>query len=271
MHNKMFCYNCHEYCHVAANCTNYFDSFGIICYYVDLYGKIKYLAIKRKYSIAYCEFIRGTYNILNFDYLKKLFGKMTLFEHHLLLTSEFKSLWDNLWICKNKKISNYFLKASIKFHILKKGYISIINNKICKMENIINDNKLLYKCSEWFFPKGKKELNEKSLESAIREFEEETNIKRGKINIFSDLVFKESHKSYNNKKYRTFFHIAKLNTQINNIDITKRNRFQKNEISNMEWLTFNECIKNFRRYETSKKKLLLDVHTHITKKELTCV
>ena len=268
MHNKMFCYNCHEYCHTAANCKRHFDSFGIICYYVDSNDKIKYLAIKRKYSLAYCEFIRGRYNILDFDYLNLLFSKMTMFEHHLIQNSEFKPLWNKLWICTNKKsINKFFLKASIKFYILKSGFKSITNQKLYKIDKLLETCKHFYKCSEWYFPKGKKEIHEESIESAIREFEEETNIQRTNISIETPIIFQESHKSYNNKNYRTFFHIAKLTTDVKKIDMTKRNKYQRNEIGNIEWLTLKECLNKFRNYETSKKTLILKVHQYIIKKQ----
>jgi len=268
MYNKMFCYNCHEHCHIASTCTKFVDSFGVICYHIDNSNKIKFLAIKRKFSLAFCEFIRGRYNLLDTEYLSILFSKMTLLEHYLIQNTEFKKLWSKLWICNNRSSFNkYYLKAAVKFNILKQGFVSIDDNNIYRLSDLIFKCKQIYRCSEWYFPKGKKEINEDSIDSAIREFEEETNIQRCNIKIAPDPIFKESHKSYNNKKYRTFFHIAELKTDITEIDITIRNKFQKNEIGNIEWLTLNECLDKFRSYERSKKDLILNVYKHIKTSE----
>ena len=289
--NKLFCYNCHEFCHVSEDCPKVFKSFGIICYYVDKgkkgrrekdnerkkrkkwegLEKIKYLLVKRKYSFAFVEFMRGRYNLMDRKYITTLFNKMTLFERCILINNDFKKLWNKLW-SKNTKFkksnSNIFNKASVKYYILKNGFILQKDNSLCKMSEIMKDCTNNYKSSEWYFPKGRRNINENSIQSALREFEEETNIKKECININTDMgEFIETHVSYNNREYRAYFYVAKLESDINDLNLFERNSYQKNEIGYIDWFSYDECIKKFRKYENEKLKLMHTVHKYIETKE----
>ena len=89
-------------------------------------SSIKYLMVQRKYSFAFFEFLMGKYYILNHKYLQKLFNRMTLYERCLITNYNFKQLWYKLWNgkqFKKKSLQKDFWKASIKFYILKNGFI----------------------------------------------------------------------------------------------------------------------------------------------------
>lgn len=142
--------------------------------------QIKYLMVERKHSFAFVDFLMGKYYILDYKYLQKLFNRMTLYERCLINSHNFKHLWHRLWNgkeYKKKSLQKDFWKASIKFYILKNGFISIDTQKQYKLSYLIENCNENYRTPEWYFPKGKlAHKYELPKQCALREFEEETNI-----------------------------------------------------------------------------------------------
>ena len=84
---------------------------------------IEYLLIRRKNSLNYVEFIRGKYDINNFDYLIKTFNLITIPEKEMIKNKSFQYLWKDLW-GSNTNIDNLEYKESLeKFTLLKNGFI----------------------------------------------------------------------------------------------------------------------------------------------------
>lgn len=264
---RLYCYNCHKFSHTSKNCPETVNSYGIICFRKDDDDIIKYLVVERKYSFTYVEFIRGNYDIHDYTYIQDMFNKMTLFERCLIMNNTFKYLWAKLWgkSFKYKKSTNkIYQKGSIKFYILKNGFFSLRTQTMLKTSDFINNCVLNYKSSEWYFPKGKKNINEHPQESAIREFNEETNIPIKNIKLMNHLgQFIEQHVSSNCKTYRVYFYIARYISDIKNMNTVGRNKFQQQEIGNIDWLTYDECIQKFRKYEKEKFVLLEKVNETI--------
>ena len=69
-----------------------------------------------------------------------------------------------------------------------------LNNKFNKVKEIklidemIKKSQTLWEEPEWEFPKGRINSNEKHLECSIREFEEETGIKKDFINVIENIL-----------------------------------------------------------------------------------
>lgn len=262
----LFCYNCHEYSHIAKNCPKEINSYGIICY-MKYDNEIKYLLVERKYSFTYVDFLRGLYNIHDYEYIQDMFNKMTLFERCLIANNSFKYLWNKFWgksKIQKKSINRIFCKASVKFYILRNGFYSVYTKKYLKTEYFIKNCKGNYKSSEWYFPKGKKNMEENEYQTAIREFKEETNIDIDNIIIRKELgKFIEQHEAANYKVYKVHFFIAEYIGDVNKCHIVGRNQYQLQEIGNIEWLTYKECLHKFRPYEKEKFQLLKQVHDKI--------
>jgi len=225
-----------------------FYSYGIIAFYKNN-KNFNYLLIKRKDSYEYFDFLTGKYNIHNQKYLIKLFNGMTIKEkHNLINNNNFDNLWNELWSNKKKNIK-FYNKAKIKFQLIKKNIKFYINTTSCWQEQ------------QWGFPKGRKKLKENNLETAKREFIEETGLT---INDFKILAIKPIYEiNYiNNIKYKNFYFIAKiLNKKKLIINTHLINQFS--EISDLKYLKFNDCIKKFRTNE--KKKFFLFVNSIISK------
>lgn len=77
---------------------------------------------------------------------------------------------------------------------------SLIQNSQCKQFE-----------PEWGFPKGRRDLHEKDLSCAIREFREETSIGMNDINIYTSIKpFEEVFTACNRVRYRHVYYIAQL-------------------------------------------------------------
>lgn len=284
INSLLFCYNCYKSGHVSKLCELPVKSFGIICF--KQYKKnIKFLMVQRNFSFGFVDFLLGKYQLNDSKYLQILFNRMTLRERCLLTGNyTFKQLWAKVWGAKYKKsIQKEFCKASTKYYILRNGFVSIDDNKFYQLEKYVDSCTKNYKTPEWYFAKGKRiNLNEDPRTCAIREFQEETNIGKSSYEFIKNVVFIEKHRANNNKTYEVCFFLAKhkqsnRNTfnhkyinknnllQMNQNKQEKQNNFLKenNEIGNMDWLTFNECLDKFRAYESEKYELLKKIREWI--------
>ena len=259
------CQNCGIKGHHIRNCPNPVTSLGVILYKIDS-GVIKYLIVRRKNTIGFVEFIRGKYAANDIEYIQELFNVMTETEINLLLNKKFSFLWEFLWMDKkfNKggnRTKRDYETAYEKFHKIKEGYGE---NKKINIEKFINEKNKFYIEQEWGFPKGRRNFNETNYNAAIREFIEETNIQKKDIICTPDSpFFEEIYISYDNIQYKNIYYLAKYKGSGNiTIDTTKHEQFT--EISNIDFFTKEEVINKFRDYDLEKKKLINQIHEHIT-------
>src|SRR3989344_295677 len=177
-----FCNNCGKIGHLFKQCRQPITSYGFIVFHKGPDGKdpLKYLFIKRKHSISYIEFIRGRYiyeknnkTCIDTKYVNYLFINMTRSERLRLITDLFEDLWDELWSFDKKTKKFEFNEAQDKFNLLKKGIK--LNNKTLSLEYILSQTSSIFEDPEWGFPKGRKNQLESEIDTAYREFQEETN------------------------------------------------------------------------------------------------
>lgn len=266
--NKIICNNCFKAGHFYKNCDKPLTSYGICCY-KKIEDNYFFLMVLRRNTYTYIEFIRGIYDLLNIDYLKILFEKMTNTEKENIMKYDFKYLWNKLWLIDDLKTKinnkNEFYKGIIKFNILKNGFYN--NNHFYDLKYFINNSNSKFNNSEWFFPKGKKNINETNIDAAKREFFEETNIEINKINVFENKRFEEIHTGSNGKKYKTIFYLSEYinddyKTITNNFDNNKTTN-QMMEIKDIKWIELDKLKSFFRNYENSKVDLIQKIKSHI--------
>jgi len=77
---KVYCCNCGKLGHILKTCLEPIISLGIILCNRDDTGKIRFLMIRRKFSLGFMDFIMGKYNIHNLEYLHRIFNEMTIEE-----------------------------------------------------------------------------------------------------------------------------------------------------------------------------------------------
>lgn len=276
--HKYTCANCGAMGHMYKSCNHPITSYGIICYRLNydisthsIYPE--YLMVQRKDSLSYVEFIRGKYNLENRTYLMKLFSNMTEKERSRLMVQSFDILWKRLWQIENTiTFQKEYTDAKKKYMLLSKGYIIRCTNSnidyLCNIKYLINNTKPNIKETEWGFPKGRRNINEKDITCAIREFVEEAGIDSKTININIDQKpYEEIFNGSNKIRYRHIYYIASMPC-VNNIDLKpkKSNKIQSLEINDVKWFKYQEAQDKILIQNTERKELLKRINHIILKK-----
>ena len=256
---RMICRNCGKLNHHIKNCYEPKTSFGIILYkFID--RRLKVLLIKRRNTIGFVQFVRGQYNINDKEYILKLINVMTDVEINLIKKQEFMYLWKYLWKIKtpSNNIKSYdYSNSSRKFYIIK-------NDKNLNLNDLIIIRKTSYKDQEWGFHKGRKNKQETNIETAIREFTEETGIHENNIKIINK-KFIENYISYDNLEYKNIYFLAKYTGDETLFSVSANNKEQFTEVSEIKFFTIDGAQTIIRDYSIKKKKIVKLVETYINK------
>lgn len=200
------------------------------------------LFIKKRLSYAYISFIRGVYYKNNDNEILKLLNNMTVDEKCCIMSLNFTYMWYKSYLSIpynsysnaryiNKDL-NKFEKCKIKFE---KTFLYDKGNRLL---NLIKKSKSIKKL--WEIPKGMSSKNENNINAAIREFYEETNIKKNKYKLLYDVNPIEYIFVDDNIKYKYIYYIAVLldNKYTPNIELS----FNKNimESADIRFLNLNE-------------------------------
>ena len=253
----IYCGNCGKLGHVYKQCLLPIISLGIILVKKMKNGNNEFIMIQRKDTIGFVEFMRGKYQTEDLNYLRNLFKIMTKKERLQIISYDFDSLWNLLWLKKNNKQNfNEFENSKKKFYLLKNGITH--NNISYNLETINSTTPYIYETPEWGFPKGRRNLHENDLDCAKREFEEETGIQSNKYKMLDINRINETFKGTNNISYRHTYYIAELINNEEQLDITinKDNINQYSEISNIRWFKYQDGINIIRPYNIEKKNIL---------------
>jgi 8-oxo-dGTP pyrophosphatase MutT (NUDIX family) len=243
---------------MVHQCKLAITSYGVIVFRNSKEG-IQYLMIRRKDSFGYIDFIRGKYSINNLTQLILMINEMSIQEKKRILTYSFEKLWIEMWDDTNygnNQYKNEEISSKKKFELLKEGII--IDNKLIKLNDIVNMSNTCWQETEWEFPKGRRNQKEKDLDCALREFEEETGIKTSSITIIENILpFEEIYLGSNHKSYKHKYFLAYMNDKYYQNDL---NNFQKTEVSKIEWKTLNDCLECIRPYNLEKKELIKNIN-----------
>jgi 8-oxo-dGTP pyrophosphatase MutT (NUDIX family) len=271
-----YCNNCGKYGHYFRECKSPITSYGIICIKITpfpleynqklLPSNIKFLTVRRRNTLSYVEFIRGKYTYSDIEFLRILFSRMTIHERNLIKTEPFNVLWETLWINDQFKELNKteYNRASKKYDDLIKGVI--INSKFTTINILLETTSSKYKETEWNFPKGRRNCYENDIESAEREFQEETNLTVNDYELCVDIPpFIQQHIGSNNVSYKTVYYLALCLTD-KSVKIDETNQYQLGEISKIGWYSYNKLKNNMLRdYSTHKVSCLTNVFDTLLK------
>ena len=282
-HKKhIFCVNCGEKGHVVRECHAPITSYGILAFKVNKsseddkydknetltnilksefifdknneYPKIKFLMIQRKDTIGYIDFIRGKYKDLS-----TCLNEMTKAEKYNVMTKTFDELWNNLWVC-NKTNENFYRQ---EYTQAKNKYNKLDIHKLLK-----GNSDSPYRYAEFGFPKGRRNILERNLSCAEREFFEETGYDNSSYEFIKNYpMIEEQFTGSNGIVYKHVYYLVKMKDdyvkKTPNIDLD--NTVQIGEVQNLGWFTHDECIALIRPYDEEKKKVLTDVYNDLQK------
>jgi len=276
------CLNCNKVGHCYNKCNEPITSYGIICFniinktnvdinnilynqYIDIYdynykninnieyinkyyNDIKLLMIRRKHSLTYIEFIRGRYNTTDKEGIYKLFTLMSFEENNIIKNNTFDYLWDNLW---TTTAHNKVYKK--EYNISKNKFLNLKDNNFYDLLNNITTD---FNEPEWCFPKGRRNLNEGNLDCAIREFKEETNLYNTYL-LTKIKSIEEIYKGTNSINYKNVYYFSYSNKVDININKMLEDSY---EVSDIRWMTINECLDKLRPYDDTKKSIIHSVY-----------
>ena len=282
---KDICNNCGRYGHNLHNCKMPITSFGVVLFRNNPKIGIEYLMICRKDTLGYIDFIRGKYQLINacisnsesqlspcLKYVMNMLKQMTTNEKIKLQTKSFPDLWCELWgnnvnSIVNKKVQpQYKLEESLsrnKFNELKK------NGTLDELIRISNNEYPIFDCPEFGFPKGRRSFNEKDYDCAVRETIEETGYPANTfINIKNILPFEETFLGSNYKSYKHKYYLMYMKYE----NSFSTDNFEKSEVSEMVWKTYEECLECIRPYNHEKRRMITQINnTIILYKTTLCI
>jgi 8-oxo-dGTP pyrophosphatase MutT (NUDIX family) len=216
--------------------------------------------IRRKNSFGYIDFIRGKYVQNNLEHLQIMFNEMSIEEKEQIRIHNFETLWRMMWGIQDSGHQTQFrgeeLASQKKFEALKNGLPIGVNGETVTLDSIINNSTTKWLETEWEFPKGRRNFQEKDLDCALREFEEETGLLKKHIKIienvlpFEEMFLGSNHKSYKHKYFLGY--TENINDNLNN--------YQQTEVSKIEWKTLEECLESIRPYNLEKKQLIININ-----------
>ena len=264
MSQENSCNNCGKYGHIYSQCKMPITSLGIVAYKKISTTEIKFLMICRKDTLGFMDFMRGKYSIYNKHYILNLLNEMTVNEKSNLLSKTFSQLWSQLW--GSQVLSNQYKieeKESLdKFETLLIG-IQTGYNEQYTLKSLIEESNQCHQWTEpeWGFPKGRRNFNENDIDCAKREFSEETGYSKYCLSMILNLLpFEEIFMGSNYKSYKHKYFLMGFEDHNNKYHSTK---YDKTEVSKIEWKTFEECIACIRPYNLEKIKMLRDIYSSI--------
>lgn len=246
-----YCNNCGEAGHLFKHCTKPIISCGLIVYRVDSDGQRSYLMIQRKDSFGFIDFIRGRYTLTNKNQIMGLIDEMTNKEKQMILHEDFKKLWSYMWGTAHFTYGSEEYHAEEKILELRRGIKT--ETESYNLLDLVIQSKTAWSVPEWGFPKGRRNLHEKNIQTALREFSEETGYPAGAVDIINNLApFEELFMGSNFKAYRHLYYVAQMNSA-HFYDPTK---FQKSEVRSIGWKHIEECMALIRPYSVEKIHLI---------------
>jgi len=268
-------------------CKMPITSYGVILFrYLQHEGggtSLQFLMIRRKDSFGYIDIIRGKYSLLNLEQIQNSFDEMSLEEKQRVLDEDFESLWKKMWGIETTQAAyrNEQTNSSKKFDILKQGIRVPGSLEECyTLYDFIHNSKTNWDETEWEFPKGRKNGQEKDIECAMREFEEETGISRHSISVIENVMpFEENfmgsnHKIYKHKYFLALWHPPSATTAGTHTlpppglgfaaspphPPSSLESYQRTEVSKMEWKSLDDCLGCIRPYHLEKKRMIENIY-----------
>jgi len=248
-----FCNNCGKNGHQFHSCKHPITSVGIITFRL-FNNNLQYLMIKRKHSLGFVEFMRGKYPLYNYHYLLNIFNEMSIYEKEKIKSGSFDELWSYLWG------ENIGIQYRGEEKISREKYNSLIVGIEAKesynLQSLIENSDTSWVEPEWGFPKGRRNFQEKDLNCALREFEEETGYIKSNIKLIQNIIpYEEIFTGSNMKSYKHKYFLGFIDPSIE-----KTNTFQETEVSEVKWLNYDDCKNKIRPYNLEKINILNKVN-----------
>jgi 8-oxo-dGTP pyrophosphatase MutT (NUDIX family) len=246
--NKYFCNNCNRTNHVYNNCRAPITSIGVIAFRCGESGP-EFLMIRRRDSFGFVDFIRGKYSLNDEAYIQRIIDEMTVTEKSNLMRLTFDQLWRLLWgdYTRGSQYKNEEHVSFEKYRQVLSG-IRTKDGRIKNLQQFIDESTTKWMETEWGFPKGRRNYNEKDLPCALRECLEETGYDIIAENVIQNIApFEEIFMGSDMKCYKQKYFLAMVD-----LDKKPKKAHDIMEVGLMKWMSFDECIQSIRPYNLEK-------------------
>ncbi len=263
------------------------EEFNKFCYYRN---KIAFLMVSRKFSLGFIEFIRGKYDVSDTKAIINLFEQMTPDEIKYIHKNNYD---DILYYFLNRnnepkemvlnriyegKYSMEYCESKMKFDMLRNPQNNLDDDIAWGLHFYTRNIKPKWKKSEWGFPKGRRDnKNEDNLICACREFEEETGYNKNDYLVLGKIEpIEERLTGTNNINYKHIYYLSIDLTDCCSLDSLKNDyserelEFDRCEIGDVSWFTYDEAVSHIRPYHLEKKKILTRVYLFIINYLVKC-
>lgn len=164
------------------------------------------LFIKKRVTYSYITFVKGAYNRSNEVEMVKLFSGMTVEEKINIMSLNFANIWYMSYLTQPHRMTtrevNRYETCKARFE---KRFMYDNGKRLLKLLRSTSNSKCI-----WEIPKGMPTKNEFPIQTAIREFGEETGIKKNKYSIIWGANPLEYNFTDENVSYRYVYYIAEM-------------------------------------------------------------
>jgi 8-oxo-dGTP pyrophosphatase MutT (NUDIX family) len=247
--------------------SNIKKSYGILCCRPSKLDGIEILMVKRSTTYHFCEFVSGHYRKQNHQHLINLFNNMTYNEKMDILSLKFQNLWYRIYMENPDKV---FFQGSNSNSIWASSYIkkknkfesAFLQDSGKKLQTLIATSTNVE--TPWEYPKGRKNKDDDTdIDTAIREFQEETGVESNKYNILWHLSpYVETYTDFGVIYQNIYYYATAID--IWNPTYTFSNKVQISEVSSIKWISLNQLI--HMNLESTTYKRLLNSFSKILKK-----
>lgn len=228
-------------------------SFGIACCKPTENG-VQLLMIKKRFTYAYFDFIFGKYDSKDIRGLKELFGRMTYWEKMLIMEGDFNAMWNRLM--NTNKNTRLVPRSDIEscYPAKKQRFENLFRSDQRRLREALNNTPIADPI--WELPKGHPIKGERPIDTAIREFKEETGGTLADYDILYDCrPIVQTYKNGKNTHIITYF-----------LAIAHKNWTPKLDFSSYEQTLEVECVRllpleqiKFLNYKQVNHKRMIDL------------
>jgi ADP-ribose pyrophosphatase YjhB (NUDIX family) len=257
---------------INSKCASDIERFAIIKQRVGV------LMVMRKHTIGYMEFIKGRYCETNKLHVQHLIDQMTPGEVQFIVSNHgnFPALWQSMWpgfnlieiddgkptISESSKVSaSYKRRSMLDYSTANDKYARICNKPY--VVDLFHNHKVSFSHPEWGFPKGRRTQNEHDIESAQREFAEETGYTDKDYLLFENIQpIVENIIGSDGLHYCYRYHVAVLTSSRPPL-LKYISDYQQCEIGDIGLFTIDDAICKVRDYLVERRNILYTVFTNI--------
>ena len=235
-----------------TNKSHIATSYGVIVYtYIN--DDLRFLMTLRRDTFCYESIIRGLYSD---DVLAEYISHITRDERQRILTYSFDMLWKDLWVSPKRRLYRIEYKKAKEIFL---AHYTYIINHVTQLD--------VFEQELWEFPKGKMFHDETTIQCALREFEEETNINKQTIILVKKAGnYEDSFTGNDQRTYKSIYYLGLIHKGGESPFVYQqcphgmREDYVSDEVMSIEWLSYEDAL---TRCSPTKQVILGNVYRYL--------